>query len=87
MATSIHDPVSAEPADYKFQLAGAEPIAAREQVSPPSQPPNEHEESPPSDADVHSFPPDHDPRWDVFLPDDDEIDPLPEPGDFWVDDD
>ena len=31
-----------------------------------------------------------DPRWDVwldvFLPDDDEIDPMPQPGDFWTDD-
>jgi hypothetical protein len=23
-------------------------------------------------------------HWDVFIPDDDEIDPLPEPGDFWI---
>lgn len=28
---------------------------------------------------------DHDARWDVFIPDDDERDPLPEPGDFWID--
>ena len=26
-----------------------------------------------------------DDRWDAFLPDDDQHDPLPEPGDFWVD--
>ena len=24
--------------------------------------------------------------WDVFIPDDDERDPLPEPGDFWLED-
>jgi hypothetical protein len=24
-------------------------------------------------------------RWDVFLPDDDPGEPLPEPGDFWID--
>jgi hypothetical protein len=24
--------------------------------------------------------------WDVFIPDADECDPLPEPGDFWVED-
>jgi hypothetical protein len=28
--------------------------------------------------------PDDDSHWDVFVPDDDEIDPLPEPGDFWI---
>jgi len=26
-----------------------------------------------------------DDRWDAFLPDDGELDPLPEPGDFWID--
>ena len=25
--------------------------------------------------------------WDVFIPDDDELDPLPEPGDFWIEPD
>ncbi len=25
-----------------------------------------------------------DDRWDAFLPDDDQRDPLPEPGDFWI---
>jgi hypothetical protein len=25
--------------------------------------------------------------WDVFIPDDDECDPNPEPGDFWSDED
>jgi hypothetical protein len=35
--------------------------------------------------DPHGFPiPDDDSHWDVFIPDDDEIDPLPDPGDFWV---
>jgi hypothetical protein len=35
--------------------------------------------------DVESFPiPDDTSHWDVFIPDDDEIDPLPEPGDFWI---
>jgi hypothetical protein len=28
--------------------------------------------------------PGDDSQWDVFVPDDDEIDPLPEPGDFWI---
>jgi hypothetical protein len=30
---------------------------------------------------------DDDIKWDVFLPDDDELDPLPDPGDFWIDPD
>jgi hypothetical protein len=38
--------------------------------------------------DPHGFPiPDDDSHWDVFIPDDDEIDPLPDPGDFWVEPD
>jgi hypothetical protein len=86
METSFHGAVFADPAGNTFQLATAERIVSREQVSPPSQPPDEHDQSP-ADADVDSFPPDDDSRWDVFVPDDDEIDPLPEPGDFWLDDD
>jgi hypothetical protein len=42
---------------------------------------------PSPDADVDDVSADDDSRWDVFLPDDDEIDPLPEPGDFWAGDD
>jgi hypothetical protein len=40
----------------------------------------------PDDPDDPSgFPvPGDDSHWDVFVPDDDEIDPLPEPGDFWI---
>ena len=26
-------------------------------------------------------------HWDAFLPDDDQRDPLPEPGDFWIESD
>lgn len=29
-------------------------------------------------------PADDDSNWDVFIPEDDERDPLPEPGDFWI---
>jgi hypothetical protein len=28
-----------------------------------------------------------DAKWDVFLPDDDELDPQPAPGDFWLEPD
>jgi hypothetical protein len=38
--------------------------------------------------DPQGFPiPDDDSHWDVFVPDDDELDPLPEPGDFWIEPD
>lgn len=42
----------------------------------------------PDDLDDANFPAvddDDDSRWDVFLPDDDPYEPLPEPGDFWMD--
>jgi hypothetical protein len=55
---------------------------ASEHVSLPS---DDSEHSP--DVDADSLYADDDSRWDVFLPDDDEVDPLPEPGDFWFDDD
>jgi hypothetical protein len=46
----------------------------------PADPPDsdgwEFEELPCTDAD--------DADWDAFLPDDDERDPEPEPGDFWI---
>jgi hypothetical protein len=29
---------------------------------------------------------DDDPRWDVFIADDDDCDPLPDLGDFWIED-
>ena len=28
---------------------------------------------------------DDDPRWEAFIPDEDECDPWPDPGDFWID--
>ena len=31
--------------------------------------------------------PDDDSQWDVFIPDDDEIDPQPDPRDFWIEPD
>jgi hypothetical protein len=37
--------------------------------------------------DPQGFPIPDDSHWDVFLPDDDEFDPLPEPGDFWIEPD
>jgi hypothetical protein len=56
-------------------------IQRREQLRAPNAPQEEPEEP----DDVEGFPiPDDTSHWDVFIPDDDEIDPLPEPGDFWI---
>jgi hypothetical protein len=56
------------------------PINPHEPFSPQEEPDE------PSDLDDFDGPPgDDDSRWDVFVPDDDERDPLPEPGDFWND--
>jgi hypothetical protein len=63
-----------------------DPRAAIQDDSDASQSPDEPEQSP-EDSQVDFLAGDHDSRWDVFLPDDDEVDPLPEPGDFWLDDD
>jgi hypothetical protein len=50
----------------------------------PLMPPDEPEE--PSDLEEPRIPgTDDDPRWDVFLPDGDPYEPMPEPGDFWID--
>jgi hypothetical protein len=40
-------------------------------------------------SDLDSFEPSYqdDSRWDAFIADDDELDPLPEYGDFWFEDD
>jgi hypothetical protein len=56
-----------------------------EEASAPLSAFDEPEQQPDDDAD--SLAADDDSPWDAFLPDDDELDPLPEPGDFWFDDD
>jgi hypothetical protein len=40
-------------------------------------------------SDLDEFDPENrdDERWDAFIADDDELDPLPDPGDFWIGDD
>jgi hypothetical protein len=46
------------------------------------------QEGPDEPEDAQDFPiPDDASYWDVFIPDDDEIDPLPAPGDFWIEPD
>ena len=43
-----------------------------------------HAEDPDDPSDLDDYDPSiDDDRWDVFIPDDDERDPRPEPGDFW----
>jgi hypothetical protein len=46
--------------------------------------PFESDES--SDLDEANFDDAHDERWDVFILDDDDCDPLPDYGDFWLPD-
>jgi hypothetical protein len=64
--------------DRVRNFAPIEPVEPR----PPVEEPDE-----PSDLDDFDgpFTDNDDSRWDVFVPDDDQRDPLPEPGDFWVD--
>ncbi|MEX2309488.1 MAG: hypothetical protein WD738_17945 [Pirellulales bacterium] len=52
-------------------------------IDPPLEIPDPIEE--PSDLDDFDIPctDDDERRWDVFIPDDDERDPLPDRGDFW----
>lgn len=41
----------------------------------------------PTESDKHVPPGIDDDRWDIFLPDEDELDPLPGPDDFWIEPD
>ena len=84
MAPHFHDPVSTEPTSYNPLSAPETPVTT-EHVSPPMPPFDDPEQSS-DDADADLFSADDESCWDVFLPDADEIDRLPEPGDFWVDD-
>lgn len=63
----------------------------RGDVDPPPDPPDELEPDPadPPDSDGWEFEElpctdADDADWDAFLPDDDERNPEPEPGDFWI---
>jgi hypothetical protein len=38
----------------------------------------------PGNREIDDLPDGDDAYWDVFIPDEDERDPLPEPGDFWI---
>jgi hypothetical protein len=55
-------------------------VREREQLRDPHAP----QEQPDEPRHPDDFPQPDDSHWDVFIPDDDEIDPLPEPGDFWI---
>jgi hypothetical protein len=55
-------------------------VLEREQLRDPHAP----EEQPDEPRRPDDFPLPDDSHWDVFIPDDDELDPLPEPGDFWI---
>ena len=55
-------------------------------VSQREQPRDRHARSEQQNKPPHpdDFPLPDDSHWDVFIPDDDELDPLPEPGDYWI---
>jgi hypothetical protein len=55
-------------------------------LSQPTESPEEDSDQDDLDDFDHPCTDVNDLRWDVFIPDDDERDPLPEAGDFWVDD-
>ena len=86
MHANFREQASTGPTSYIVRLPGPGPTAEREQTSSPAPSFGEPDHSP-DHADAGPISTDDDGRWDVFLPDDDEIDPLPEPGDFWVDGD
>ena len=74
----LHEP-------FAFELPLIEPSAhvVTEQRTGAPQPAEEpHDDCEPDALDLLAV--DDDSQWDVFLPDD-EIDPLPDPGDFWLD--
>jgi hypothetical protein len=78
-----------------FGRPSSDPLAAAQptQHGVPSSPP-EAASVPPVpecdgavDDDCDAPADDEDAKWDAFLADDDELDPLPGPGDFWLDQD
>jgi hypothetical protein len=88
MDISFDEPFSDDkPLRYETPRVAGGSLVAREQVSFPAPSPFDEPDHSPDAADVDPLSADDDARWDVFLPDDDEVDPLPEPGDFWFDDD
>jgi len=68
-------------------LASDLPPGEFDPAGEPSEP-TELEPAPPEPSDWEPLDipcTDDDSSWDVFIPDDDEEDPLPGPGDFWID--
>jgi hypothetical protein len=82
MTNFFFGPAGHEPTDRPFRMTNQESPGIEEALSPFDEP-DESLDGAGADSDSA----DDDSRWDVFLPDDDEIDPLPERGDFWLDDD
>ncbi len=62
------------PDDADQEADGREPVAPDPELSDPD------------DLEIDDPLGGDDAYWDVFIPDEDECDPLPEPGDFWVED-
>jgi hypothetical protein len=79
------------PRRSRSKLCGSGRSPDRPPAEPPPNQPNEIEPEPdepadPSDLEFEELPctDDDDSRWEAFIPDDDERDPEPAPGDFWI---
>jgi len=70
---------TASPTTAAFRSESADAADFTDPLAPVEEPDE------PSDLDgFDATGPDDELRWDAFIPDDDEYDPLPAPGDFWV---
>lgn len=77
--------------NWRNRRAG-EPVTAFAGAEPPGQPDDPDDEpddlepelTDPGGPEVDDPLANDDSYWDVFIPDDDQCDPLPEPGDFWM---
>lgn len=75
--------IAAAPDHHRFAAKHVSPHRHEAAEILPFLPLDEPDE--PSDLDDPSLPWPDDDHWDAFLPDDDPNDPLPAPGDFWID--
>ena len=84
-------PDDPDPEDIPSEPSGLEPnpdhASDWECVDTPDPAPGKATTRRPNQPDAGDpwVPADDDSHWDVFIPDDGDQDPLPEPGDFWID--
>ena len=88
---SVTGPVGAASQQLAADVVGAVAASTRAQSAracddaPQTEPSDDDPD--PDELDIDDRPTGEDAYWDAFIPDEDECDPLPEPGDFWLDDD